>query len=83
MIEFPGLLWGMLQLVAMRNILTTRLPGFLDGHTLSTPMEDGSPLGHEDRATGTPGEIVRGTLVFNLEMLVIDQTVAVFQTLVL
>lgn len=67
----------------MGNALTTRLPGFLGAETLFSPMEDGSSLGREERVTDLAGEIVRGTLAFNLEMLGTDQTTVVFQTLVL
>lgn len=82
-IGFPGLLQWMLQLVAMRNVLTTRIPGFLGADSLSNPMEDGSSLGHEERITDPARQRVRGTLAFNLEMFGTNQTSVVFQTFVL
>lgn len=57
-------------MVPMRNALTTRLLGFLGANTISNPMEDGSSLGHEERATDSARQTVRGTLAeLNLEML--------------
>lgn len=52
-------------------------------HSYVIHTMNGSPLGLEERATDPARERVRGTVAFNLEMLVTDQTSVVFQTLVL